>query len=174
MNFASSAARSSAIPTPTKGMLALTTDNNEIDYYDGSDWVSALPILWSSYTPTFTNFTLGNGTINFTYVQIGKTVHVRGLITLGSTSSVTGSIIFSLPVSQATTLSAPALGNTRMAESGASAWAGIVLAQSPTTVNCVTTNVAGTYPLITSTGSTVPFTWGTADTLTANITYQAA
>jgi hypothetical protein len=174
MVFASDAARSSAIPTPTEGMFAVTTNNDQLDYYDGSAWITAIRITsWTNYTPTFTNFTLGNGTINFTYAQIGKTVHVRGSITLGSTSSLTGSIIFSLPFEQATTLNAPIIGNCRLGDANGNTFAGLVLSQGASTANCVTTNVASTYPTITSTSATVPFTWTTSDNVNVNLTYQA-
>jgi hypothetical protein len=38
MNFASSAARSSAIPTPTEGMTTYVQDRNQIESYDGAEW----------------------------------------------------------------------------------------------------------------------------------------
>jgi hypothetical protein len=40
MNFASSAARSSAIPTPTEGMTTYVSDRNQIESYDGANWIS--------------------------------------------------------------------------------------------------------------------------------------
>jgi hypothetical protein len=40
MTFASSAARSSAIPTPTQGMISYQTDTDAIEAYDGSNWVT--------------------------------------------------------------------------------------------------------------------------------------
>jgi hypothetical protein len=38
MNFASAAARSSAIPTPSTGMTSYRSDINQIESYDGSAW----------------------------------------------------------------------------------------------------------------------------------------
>jgi hypothetical protein len=53
---------------------------------------------WTAYTPTATNFTVGNGTLTGKYVQIGKTVCVRINFTAGSTSSYTASgMAISLP-----------------------------------------------------------------------------
>jgi hypothetical protein len=40
MNFASSAARSSAIPTPTEGMVTYLSDIKNLELYDGSSFVS--------------------------------------------------------------------------------------------------------------------------------------
>jgi len=58
---------------------------------------------WSSYTPAWTSTgtapALGNGTLTGAYKQVGSTVHVRIVLTLGSTSTVgTGSYRLSLPV----------------------------------------------------------------------------
>ncbi len=79
MVFGGTAARSSAIPTPTEGMFAVTTDNDELDYYDGSNWVSALPVgAWTAFTPTWTGLTVGNGTYEVAaYNLIGKTAFVE-------------------------------------------------------------------------------------------------
>ena len=52
----------------------------------GSNWA------WQDWTPTYTNFSLGNGTVDARYTQIGKTVHFTISIVLGSTSSMTGSM----------------------------------------------------------------------------------
>ena len=53
---------------------------------------------YANYTPTFTGFTKGNANIVARYAQSGKAVNVFVSVTLGSTSSVTGSITVSLPV----------------------------------------------------------------------------
>ena len=40
MTFASDAARSSAIPTPSEGMISYQTDTDAIEAYDGTNWVT--------------------------------------------------------------------------------------------------------------------------------------
>ena len=56
---------------------------------------------WTTFTPTWTNFTLGNGTVDrAAYEQIGRSVDVYVRVTLGSTSSVTGAITLTLPVTE--------------------------------------------------------------------------
>src|SRR6185369_9654216 len=57
---------------------------------------------WGSWTPSWTNLSVGNGTVVAKYVQIGKTVFARLSLVLGSTSTVTGPVIFSLPVTSVT------------------------------------------------------------------------
>lgn len=57
---------------------------------------------WTSWTPTFSGFTLGNGTAAAYYKQVGKTVHWNLVVTAGSTSAATASTAtFTLPVTAA-------------------------------------------------------------------------
>ncbi len=64
MSFAGTAARGSAIPTPTEGMVAYLNDSNALTVYDGSAWVAAasgatlgagsiLQVVSTSKTDTF-------------------------------------------------------------------------------------------------------------------------
>jgi hypothetical protein len=47
---------------------------------------------WTTWTPTYQNFTLGNGTVTARYQHIGNTVNVYVKVLLGSTSSITGGV----------------------------------------------------------------------------------
>ena len=58
--------------------------------------------LWTTYTPTFSGTTLGNGSVSGTYAQIADTVFFRAIFTLGSTSSIAGPVDCSLPVAAST------------------------------------------------------------------------
>jgi len=54
---------------------------------------------WTTFTPTWTGFTIGNGTKTGAYIQIGKLVWFRAGFTFGSSgSAITGSIFLTLPV----------------------------------------------------------------------------
>jgi hypothetical protein len=173
--YTNESTRSAAIPTPTEGMLAVTTDNDKIDYYNGSGWVPALPVgAWEAYTPTFTNLTVGNATVNFTYAQIGKTVHVRGSLTFGASTAITGAVSFSAPVNLATSAGGPVIGLARYNDSGTASYVGIVSGATGSTLGLVIENVAGTYPTIANLSSSVPFLWTTSDALLVSATYQAA
>jgi len=66
------------------------------------DQFNDLFAAWATYTPTWTatttNPTLGNGTLNGRYKQIGKTVHLAIELTFGSTTTPgTGTYAFALP-----------------------------------------------------------------------------
>lgn len=167
--FATTSARTSAITTPTAGMMSFITATNSLEYYDGAAWQVYLgSIAWTSYTPTLTNLTLGNGTLTFTYQQVGKIVNVRGRFSLGSTSAVTGSATFSLPV----TPTGFAYGSANILAAGANY--GAVSYLSGTTVVVSTFNAAGTYAARTNTSATIPATFTTADAISFSLTYEAA
>lgn len=53
---------------------------------------------WTSYTPTVSNFTVGNGVPTGKWMQLGKTVHFRMRFTAGTTTTLNGTPIVTLPV----------------------------------------------------------------------------
>lgn len=61
---------------------------------------------WTAWTPTLANFTIGNGTQSWSYKQQGKVVNFKGVITLGTTSSIGTGPTFTLPVTSVATLGA--------------------------------------------------------------------
>jgi len=175
MVFGGTAARSAAIATPTEGMLAVTTDNDQVDYYNGSAWVPALPVgAWESYTPTLTNVTLGNGSIAFAYSQLGKTIQVRGSLGFGSTTSITGSMFISLPVTANTAGGGPVVGTCYLSDTGTALNAGYVRLDTTSRFSFSVIDASSTYARLSIVNATVPYTWTTNDALQFNATYQAA
>lgn len=125
---------------------------------------------WTSYTPTYSNLSLGNGTVDAGYYRIGRTVTYRGAITFGSTTSVTGAIQVSVPV--AAKGSTWSLGSAAGEDNSASfartsGTAEINPAIFATGINFASTGNA-------SWTATVPFTWASGDILRWTITYEAA
>jgi hypothetical protein len=175
MTFASSAARSSAIPTPTEGMTSYRSDADIVEVYNGSAWATGLPVgAWTAYTPTFTGFTLGNGVLDFAFTQIGKTVHVRGRVTLGSTSSVAGPFDFTIPVTCASYNLAHVLSYASF-YNGSAFNQGFLLSIGSTSffrISCMNTGTA--FASASDLSSTVPFTWGNGHSIFMTMTYQAA
>lgn len=142
------------------------------DYLGGS----GAPAL-ASWTPTWTNLTLGNGVVVAKWVQIGKLVFCRLSLVFGTTTSVSGSITFSLPVTAATlggTIGGP-LGICRMFDtSGALVVHGTIVRASTTTAIAAPDLASGTYVSSTVTSSTVPFTWATGDEIITSFWYESA
>ena len=125
---------------------------------------------WTAYAPTLSGWTLGNGTIAGFYVQMGKTVHFRLVLTTGSTTTYSAGPSFSLPAtafSGAGTNRDP-VGTCSLFDTSASAHGHRIAALTgATTVAPVNTDGAALSP-------TVPWTWTTGDKIFVSGTYEAA
>lgn len=123
---------------------------------------------------TFNNFTLGNGTINHAnYARIGNLVHYHGQLTLGSTSSFSGTpfAIETLPVAPA--MQQYAAGQFWAGESGATVRFGLVRVH-PSQLLPYAYQETGSYIRADNVDGTTPFTWGTDDYFAWSVIYQAA
>ena len=119
---------------------------------------------WISFTPSFTNFTLGNGTRGGLYRRVGEfTIEIVAQFTFGSSSSISAGLGLTLPASLSgdgatTTQIVPAMA---WDNSGAAGYSGHAKLQSG----------GGTAldrffgPNTTQWNGTVPFTWATSDFL---------
>jgi len=131
-------------------------------------------VTYTTWTPTYTGFTLGNGTLVARYGTSGKFVTFTLGIQLGSTSSVTGRIRFSLPKTpKNTTLNIEQYCFTAFLKAGVDIYFGATeLTSTQGDVFAMLTN--GTYASRTGTDTTVPFTWGTDDVIQITGVYEEA
>lgn len=130
---------------------------------------------WQSFTPTFTNLTVGNGTLTGKYQQIGKTVRYRITLVFGSTTSVSGLITHSLPVTSVSySGSLPTIGRAAILDLGTAVFDAMPIWLTTTTVGIRALNAAGTYVNAVATSSTIPMTWTTGDELMVFGEYEAA
>lgn len=130
---------------------------------------------FTSYTPTWTNVTLGSSTQASSYVQIGKIVTVKIAFTFGAGTAITGAVSFTLPVTaKSTHVLYQSLGTINANDSDTTLYPMIVSYASTTTASLGVQGAAGTYVNIANTSSTVPFTWATGDKITGMFTYEAA
>lgn len=136
----------------------------------GTSWV------WQSYSPTWGNISIGNGTNASYYIQIGKTVYVRAYITFGSTTTIgTGSITFTLPVTaKSGVYTTKQLLGTSLAVGSSLEYPGVVEYNTTTSVLCWGQTIASSTPVLITYSSTAPFTWTTNNAFSANIVYEAA
>jgi hypothetical protein len=138
----------------------------------GSSWAM------QSYTPSLTNMSIGNGSIAGSFIQIGKFVFGEVYIVIGVTSSITGQIAISLPVtSTAVNGGGPTIGVVRYIDDPSGSpvpYAGPVVHGSTTTVSLRAYNTAGTYMTETSTSSSVPIGFASGDQIHVNFHYEAA
>lgn len=139
--------------------------------------LSALGDAWIAYTPSLTNITLGNGTLQFEYMNTGKLYAVRFAYEHGSTSSITGNPEFSTP--NGSTIDANstshAIGTGTARDSGASVYPGTVVPGSSlyTNFRVLVYNATLTYATLTGLSSSVPFTWATGDKLHGTLVYES-
>jgi hypothetical protein len=177
MVFSNSSARSAAIISPVEGMLTWLEDLNRYEYRDGSGaWVELISLPgWIAYTPTFTNMTIGNATIRFRYSQIGKIVVVQGDVVFGSTTSISGIPVISLPVT-ASSLTAPStqIGGAYAEDAGITGYPLMIRLNNANNLDVLALGAASTYVNSTPVASNVPFTWGTNDLFRFTATYEAA
>lgn len=134
---------------------------------------------YASYTPTFTNFTLGNGTLAASYRQIGKLVHFKISITLGTTSSVSAGtdFIFTLPVTSVSTYTQyfDVLGMINLRDtSAATGYVGTANWYSTTQGVLQRFIVSGSAIVNDNVDSDEPFVWASTDQIKIEGTYEAA
>lgn len=137
-----------------------------------SDDLNVLGGTWSTWSPTISGLTVGNGTSVARWVNGPKAVDFSWMFTFGSTSAVTGALKITLP---ATAKSAnQGFGDAAAFDTSA----GFYYPMFGTTIDTSTINIwtgpttaGGRYINI---GSTVPFTWAAGDVVAISGRYEAA
>lgn len=132
---------------------------------------------WGSWTPTWVNLTVGNGTVNAKYIQIGKTIFYRVDVSFGSTTTIAAACTFTLPV---TSVARTGQGENLIGsiyyydDSSGARNRGDVEWASTTTgrLNVYRTDL--TYLQKSDISAAIPFTFTTSDGIQIAGTYQAA
>ena len=168
-----------ATANDTPARLAVGADNTVLT----ADSSTATGLKWAaasgggtftSFTPTWNNITVGNGTSTGAYMTVGDFVYGYASLTLGSTSSITGNVNLVFPV----TFSAPDehfQSLCRYSDTGTAAYGGFGVAVLSTQSIYLTAGTAsGTYLGEANVNSTVPFTWVNTDKILVNFTYRKA
>lgn len=159
---------------PYRGQVVFETDTDKLMARSIADaWQEVVDLgAWDSWTPTWTNVTVGNGTVVAKFSRSGRTIRFRLRFTLGSTSAVGTTPIFTLPATAAAdyALEWP-LGPGGLIHNGVKSWIGCVQFWSTTQAVLVRDDGAGAYGGISATS---PFTWGTGDYFFVTGTYEAA
>jgi hypothetical protein len=176
MVFSNAAARTAAITSPVEGMLTWLEDVERYETFTTS-WVPLVsPGAWTSFTPTFYGFTLGNGTVTAKYSQIGKTVNFFVRVVLGSTSSVSGGgVAVGLPVTKNASMAHP-IGEAFFEQTG-SALPTLGFMNSGTSSSIADIFVFDTSSSFLTTNymaTNRPFTWTTNHNFGLKGTYEAS
>lgn len=161
-----------AVVTVSNGASSITNANiRDVRAYANS--LQELPYI--TYTPTWTNLTVGNGTVTARYTRVGKTVIGNVCLVFGSTTSITGAFpTLTLPVTSATTPLA-GMANSDYLDNGTTryfGWGPITSAVS--SIACAVIGTAGANAIESGVSSTVPFTWTTNDRINISFRYEVA
>ena len=129
-------------------------------------------LTYSTWTPSYTNLTIGNGTVTAKYAQSGKFVHAYWTFTMGSTSSVGGDPRMTLPINLATAKTTA--GICAFHDSGVAAYSGMISARYTSSVSEIVFyryTTGGQGQMSEPTGS-LPFSWTTGDEMWFSIVYE--
>jgi hypothetical protein len=162
-----------ASATPTANQLYPLNANSKLD----PTMLDTTLGSWQTWTPTFSNMTIGNATVTAKYIQIGKTVHFRLSVVLGSTSTIGTNPNFTLPVTSAAygaTSGEILIGVANFLQPATASWNGLIVLSSTTVGVWVKLTVSGSNITKSGLSSTSPYTWSTGGELNATGTYEAA
>lgn len=128
-------------------------------------------LTFGSYSPTLTNLSLGNGTLSYKYLQIGKLTAARVDLVWGSTTSSGGAWAITLPVTAPAGVGSPILGVGECTDTSVSQSYDLrVRIASTTTFILMHSNGASSAQV----SGTSPFTWATGDEAHALLIFEAA
>jgi hypothetical protein len=127
---------------------------------------------WQTWSPTYSNLTIGNGTVTARYRKVGKRVDVFFKLIWGSTTSTATYPIVSYPI--APVYSSYVAGNATMQDVTAAIYLGVVWLDGLTGMLFMSQAANGTYLVDGTVGSTFPATWTTGDVWTIQASYEVA
>ncbi len=137
-------------------------------FYDGTNWkiVGHSQGAAITYTPVWTNGTLGNGTLAGNYTVTNLTVAFTLSLVWGSTTSSSGNWTFTLPPF-ATTITAYLQPGTIIGSGGSGNYLGILFINGSTTLQPYT----NASPIATQWGTSQPFVWASTNSMRLESTY---
>jgi hypothetical protein len=165
-----------ATANDTPARLAVGANNTFLRANSGAttglEWAGA----YTSFTPSWVNLTLGNGTTSGKYLQIGKFIHLWANLIFGSTTAITGGGILrlTLPINfVGDTAQVHPAGNVILLDTGVAVYPGNV--QMITTQAILQAGTANaTYLTMSGVTAAVPFTFGSTDEITLSLVYEVA
>lgn len=142
------------------------------DLDDTTDPVATMIAAWSTWTPTWTNLTVGaGGAVTARYKLLGKTCFFRVKFTYGTGSAVGAGPRFTLPATLASGYEDTSLGDLYMWDNGVATYRGMVRRQSATAAELVWFPSGSAATLVSATS---PHTWGSTDSFAATGMFEAA
>ena len=128
-----------------------------------------------AYTPTLGGITIGNGTVAAYYTRVNKIVYGSVYITLGSTSAITTTVTFTLPVTASANSAGLFIGNGYFFDNSTSeTYMGVSFRSNTTTLTPFVSFAGNPYLVRSVINATVPVAYGTSDALVYQFQYEAA
>ncbi len=137
--------------------------DNKLNAYDAA---------WTSFVPSWSALTIGNGTNIGKYIQIGKVVLFNVVFNLGTTSAISGDVSLTLPITARDTFIVNA--SVVLRQTGVAVFSGGHVQTTTSSMNIRALNSAGTYVSYTGLSSTIPFTWASTHQIIVSGSYEAA
>lgn len=167
----------------TQGALLAALLNGNIDN-DNISPTAAIALsklastAWTSWTPTWTNVTIGNAVVVGSYIQVGKLVIARLSVVWGNTTSASGNTRFSLPVTAATYAGTANVGyigyGTMYDVTGALVYDTNLTLTSTTVAGIVAKAANGTWVTNATVTHASPVTWADTDEWNWTLIYEKA
>lgn len=141
------------------GLEIWETDTHRLLRYDGTGFI-CMAEPFQSLSPTFTNFTLGNGIVVCRYHRSDGYCEMTGRVTLGTTSSVTGGPIgVNVPTGTDLVDIDSIIASRYYGSPGGSSFFLQTIAATTTRLDIYAENAAGANTSLQATNATVPGTW---------------
>jgi hypothetical protein len=152
-------------PAGIEGRVIYETDLNVLRVYHGSGWTIVAGSAWVSFTPSWTNVTVGTGATNTgRYMYVQGSIRVQARLVLGAGGAVTGAVTMTMPNGETAGVAPFSLGSAVAFQGGATVeWPGV----------CRSLASGSTLRFYSPTGNdwntNNPFTWGNTDQMWADI-----
>jgi hypothetical protein len=129
---------------------------------------------WTSFTPSWTNLTVGSGTNVGRKAYAGKTTLLYVSFTFGSGSAVGTDPILTLPDTAVALTASTTIAQVVLNDSGGSAYQGVGVVASTTAMLLRMLATGAAYLTQGQITATVPFTWATGDQILITGFYERA
>ena len=133
-------------------------------------------LRWRDWIPTYTDLTVGNGTVVARYARAGRTVYAHFHLTFGSSTTIDASgpkVSAPVPLANSYVNLQNSIGTLLVTDTGTTTHPGFIRIAGGEFQPMVM-NAAATYARGATLSSTVPMTWTTDDRLAFSVTYEAA
>jgi len=114
--YATSADRTARVPAPVVGELCHLGSERRVDLYDNGAWREAFSVTpWTPYTPAWTTptsgatITVGNAGLGGRFKRFGTVCFFDLWLTIGSTTTISGTAVFHLSLPLAARVFDPAV-----------------------------------------------------------------